>query len=113
VRWQATAAHLRDARITFSGCGAGNPLLVQPTSAAPDVEAYRHWHVGELDNTRLQTNEFELPAGADPGCYTLRINAKSRAFNPSGFDHGPSNNWLIRQSWLWRWAHRAISVVNT
>jgi hypothetical protein len=112
VRWRATAAHLRNAAITFTGCGAANPLLVQPNPAAPDVEAYRHWHTHALDNTVLQSNEFELPAGAAPGCYTLRIHAASRAFNPSGFDHGPTHNWLINQTWRWRWAYRAISVVN-
>jgi hypothetical protein len=106
VRWQATSAHLRDARLTFSGCGAANPDTVEPD------EAYRHWHMHDLDNTVLQTNEFRLPAGAAPGCYTLWIKATSRAFNPSGFDYGPTHDWLINQTWLWRWEYRAISVVN-
>lgn len=112
VHWSATAPHLRNAQITFSGCGGGNPLLVEPTPAAPDIEAYRHWHINALNNTVTQYNEFEIPAGADPGCYTLRLLARGRAFNPSGFDHGPTHNWLIRQNWSSRWLDRAISVVN-
>lgn len=107
VRWQATATHLRNAELLFTGCGAANPLRVDP-----DPETYRHWHVNPLDNTVLQTNEYELPAGAAPGCYTLWIHAIGRAFNPSGHDHGPAHDWLIMQTWLWRWAQRAISIVN-
>lgn len=112
VSWRATAAHLRDAHLSFTGCGAGNPLLVQPTPAAPDIEAYRHWHTSALDNTVLQTNEYRLPSTLAPGCYSLWIFAASRAFNPSGFDHGPGSNWLINQTLLWRRTHRAISLVN-
>ncbi len=105
VRWQATSAHLRNGQITFIGCGAANPILVEP------VEDYRHWHTHDGDNTVLQTNQFELPAGAAPGCYTLWLHAASRAFNPSGFDHGPGHDWLINQTFKWRWVSRAISVV--
>jgi hypothetical protein len=112
VEWRATADHLRNAGITFSGCGGVSPVLVEPTPAAPDIEAYRHWHTGQFDNTVLQINEFEIPAGAEPGCYTLYLNAISRAFNPSGFDSGPAYDWLINQSWLWRWTSRAISIAD-
>lgn len=112
ISWRATATHLRDAHITFTGCGAGNPLLVQPTPAAPDIEEYRHWHVNQFDNTVLQVNEYQVPPTLAPGCYGLWVFAASRAFNPSGFDHGPSANWFINQTLLWRRSHRAISVVN-
>jgi hypothetical protein len=112
VLWQASATHLRNAELTFSGCGAGNPILVQPTPAAPDIEEYRHWHVHKDDNSISQANEYEIPASLDPGCYSLWIKAVSRAFNPNGFDHGPTADWLINQDLHWRYAHRAISLVN-
>ncbi len=82
------------------------------TPAAPQDEAYRHWHIDKDDNTVLQTNEFEISATTEPGCSDLWLYAVSRAFNPSGFDDGPSEDWLIDQAWLWRYAHRSISVVN-
>ncbi len=112
VVWRATAGHLRNAEISFTGCGGGNPSLVQPTAAAPQIEEYRHWHIDKDDNTVLQTNEFEISPTSEPGCYDLRLYAVSRAFNPSGFDYGPSEDWYINQAWLWRYAHRSISVVN-
>lgn len=112
VRWQATADHLRNAYVRFTGCGGGNPLMVEPNPITPDEEAYRHWHMNEFDNTVLQTNEYEIPASRPPGCYTLWIRGISRAFNPSGIDHGPGYDWYINQTLLWRWIHRAISVVD-
>lgn len=112
VTWRATAAHLRDAYINFTGCGGNNPLRVEPTPAAPDIEEYRHWHMNEFDNTVLQTNEYAIPATHPAGCYTLWIKGTSRAFNPSGFDHGPGNDWLINQGLIWQWAHRSISIVD-
>ncbi len=118
VRWSATADHLRNAEISFSGCGLGQPHRVQPTPVAPDIEEYRQWYSAVPFGTVLQSNEFEIPPYDPvhdryaPGCYTLHLYAVGRAFNPSGFDHGPSNNWLTNQTWSWKWAHRSISVVH-
>jgi len=76
------------------------------------VEDYREWYTAEFDNTVSQINDFEIPVDAAPGCYTLRIRAWSRAFNPSGFDHGPAHNWLINQWLLHTTQYRSISIVN-
>lgn len=107
IRWKATADHLRDAYLNFTGCGAGLPVRVNP-----DIEAYRHWHMNAFDNTIMQNNEWEIPASRPAGCYTLWVRSMSRAFNPSGFDHGPGNDWYINQGLIYRWIHRAISVVD-
>lgn len=112
VQWSASAQHFRNAQCTAHGCGAGNPTLVQPTPAAPDIEAYRHWHIGAADNAVAQTNEFEIGAGLDAGCYTVRLHASSRAFNPSGFDYGPAANWFINQTIRYTNLSRSISVVD-
>jgi hypothetical protein len=112
VQWSASAQHFRNAQCTAHGCGAGNPTLVQPTPAAPDIEAYRHWHIGAGDNAVAQTNEFEIGAGFAAGCYTVRLHASSRAFNPSGFDYGPAANWFINQTIRYTNLHRSISVVD-
>jgi hypothetical protein len=114
VNWRASSDHLRDALISFTGCGGNNPHLVEPTPAAPDIEEYRHWHMNEFDNTVIQTNEYLIPAAFShpAGCYTLHLKGTSRAFNPSGFDHGPGNDWLINQGLIWLWSHRSISIVD-
>ena len=120
VVWQAAATHLRDARLTFAGCGAGNPERVQPSIASPSQEAYQHWHVNAADNAVLQTNEYRIPAAPAPGvqaagaagCYTLTIQATGRAFNPSGFDYGPALDWWMTQVINRRRATRSLSLVN-
>jgi hypothetical protein len=113
VRWHASAQHLRDVHIGFSGCGGGSPVMVDPTPMSPDIEAYRHWHTHAADNFVLQANEWEIPANTKAGCYTVNLRATSRAFNPSGFDFGPALDWLIRQGMWWRRDTRSISIVNT
>jgi hypothetical protein len=121
VAWHASADHLRDARLTFIGCGAGNPELVEPPPpATASQEAYQHWHVNASDNAVLQTNEYRIPVAPPPGgqsagvagCYTLTIRATGRGFNPSGFDYGPALDWWMTQVVNRRYASRALSLVN-
>jgi hypothetical protein len=123
VRWQASATHLRDARIWFGGCGSGVPQLLDSDPMYPppglglspeelEIAEYRHWHVNRFDNAVLKTCEYLIPKEADPGCYTLRICANSRAFNPSGSAGEATVDWLTNRTWRWRWVYRAISVVN-
>ncbi|MCP9448953.1 MAG: hypothetical protein NNA21_02685 [Nitrospira sp.] len=107
VVWQASAAHLRDAQLSASGCGAG------ALSFETDEDTYYRWHINQNDNSVPRTAVLRLPGDRPPGCYHVRIEAWGRQFNPSGFDHGPSANWLINQVIDWNSSTRSISVVNS
>lgn len=108
VAWAASAAHLRNAHLTASGCGAGGLSFVT------GEDSYRHWHIDKNDNDIAETATLLLPGNRPAGCYHLRLDGWGRQFNPSGFDYGPALNWLINQgSFSWSQAGRAISLVNS
>jgi len=107
VVWTASAGHLRDATLVQSGCGGDG--LVELDGG---VEAYRHWHTGPLDNNISQTNHYLLMATRPPGCYTLGIQAYSRAFNPQDFDAASTHDWWVNQGLLPASLSLPISVVD-
>ncbi|MCP9447408.1 MAG: hypothetical protein NNA22_07545 [Nitrospira sp.] len=107
VRWEASAAYLRNAQLSASGCGAGDLSFVT------DEDTRYRWHVNSTDNGVIRTAVLLLPGDRPPGCYHLSINAYGRQFNPSGFDHGPSADWVIDQVIDWVHQTRSISVVNS
>ncbi|MCP9452006.1 MAG: hypothetical protein NNA23_04915 [Nitrospira sp.] len=107
VVWQASASHLRDAQLSASGCGAG------ALSFETGEDTHFRWHVNSADNSVTRTAVLRLRGSLPPGCYHVRIDAWGRQFNPSGFDHGPSADWLINQVIDWNSSTRSISVVNS
>jgi hypothetical protein len=108
VVWSASAPHLRNAKLSASGCGAGDLSFVT------DAGSHCHWHVDSTDNHVQRTAILLLPGSRPAGCYHLRIDAWGRQFNPSGFDHGPAEDWFIDQGTFgWNMSARAISLVNT
>lgn len=107
VVWTVTATHLRDATLVHSGCGGGNLDLLDG-----GIEAYRHWHTGPLDNNVSQTNHYLLRAIRPAGCYTLGIQAWSRACNPQDSNAASTHDWWVNQGVRWTHPFRAISVVD-
>jgi hypothetical protein len=108
VIWSAAATHLRNAQLRGGGCGGGLSFLT-------GEDTRQRWHVGPSDNSVMRTAVMMLPDSTShpAGCYSVRVDAWGRQFNPSGFDHGPSANWFINQgAFSWSRVSRAISVVD-
>ncbi len=114
VVWTASAKHLRDATLDTYGCGGGSMEMIDspPPPPPPTVEDYRHWHTGPADNSVTQTNHFLLRGIRPPGCYTIRIRAHSRAYNPQDWDAASTMDWWVDQAPNYLNRARAISVVN-
>ena len=107
VAWMASAAHLRNAQLSASGCGAGGLSFVT------GEDSFRHWHIDENDNSISEQAVLLLPGDRPAGCYHVRLQGVGRQFNPSGFDYGPASNWFINQGGFGlRHISRAISLVN-
>jgi len=114
VVWSAWSKHLRDAVLDQYGCGGGSMEMIDspPAPPPPTEEDYRHWHTGPANNNVGQTNVFLLRAVRPPGCYTLRIRANSRAYNPQDWDAASVSDWWVDQAFRWTHRSRAISVVD-
>jgi hypothetical protein len=114
VIWMASSKHLRDAGLDQYGCGGGNMEMIDspPVPPPPTMEDYRHWHTGPFNNAVFQTNFFLLRGIRPPGCYTVRIRANSRAYNPQDWDAASTHDWWIDQVFRWVWRSRSISVVD-
>jgi hypothetical protein len=73
-------------------CGGGNP---EPVLDPPPDERFDfyHWYVGPGDNAIARVALFTLAHRAPQGSYSFRIDAHTRAFNPSGDGGGPGVDW--------------------
>lgn len=106
VTWSASATHLLYANLQTSGCGGGGFMQLSPEDTS------YHWYVNSTDNVVNGTALFELPGDRLPGCYHVAIDAYERSMNPSGFDHGPINDWFVNQYLHHARISRSISLVN-
>ncbi len=105
--WYANAVHFRNALLTAGGCGSSSPVRLDgPPPASPSD--FDHWHTGDTDNSIVRVGIFEIPAGALAGCYSLAIDAHTRAFNPAGDGGGPGTNWL--ENYAYSHLHPSVSV---
>jgi hypothetical protein len=80
VTLQASATHLRSARISASGCGGGDFVFVSGTT--------EHWHTSTADNTETLQAIFSLSSSVLEGTYGFSAHVASRALNPNGGDGG-------------------------
>lgn len=107
VTLDASAAHLRSARLSAGGCGGGNFVFV---SGTPE-----HWHTSTADNAEMLQAIFRLPATALEGTYSFSARVSGRAFNPNGGDGG---HLLLPEPWEYDPEpshidpHFAFSVIN-
>lgn len=107
VTLDASAAHLRSARLSAGGCGGGNFVFVSGTT--------EHWHTSTADNAEMLQAIFRLPATALEGTYSFSARVSSRAFNPNGGDGG---HLLLPEPWEYDPEpshidpHFAFSVIN-
>lgn len=108
IEWSASARHLRSARLTFTGCGGGN------SPSAETGRATRRWWWENLGDRSTSTKvaRFKIPAENDGGCYTVRAEAVSRAFNPDIPRSLLSSDWYTRESRRQRHRSKSISVVD-
>lgn len=106
VEWWASATHLRDARLSASGCGAGNPGL--STSAA----TREHWHESFGNNFASGTAVYDLPGTLPQGSYGFDLLAHSRAFNPARDGGGPATNWLADYPYIWTHPEVDLAVID-
>jgi len=94
VTFTASSLHLRDARLSGSGCGAGDMLLQSFSSGEagddwfPSGSGVTHWHETPSDNSVAVTAFFTLDNNAFQGTYSFGAWAASRAMNPTGGDPG-------------------------
>ena len=63
VRWSAGATHFRNAFLSGSGCGGGNPVPQPPPSD------FDHWHQDFGANAVFRVASFVVPAGVPQGAY--------------------------------------------
>jgi hypothetical protein len=107
VTWGASAAYLRDAEISASGCGDGDPRLLSA------LWTREHWHESFGDNSVPRTTLYGLPGSADQGSYSFSIDAWSRAFNPAGDGGGPGTNWLANYSYIHANPSVAVAIIDS
>lgn len=88
VNYTASDDYFRDVTVSATGCG---PNPKKPSSASRSD--YEHWYTTPSDKSHSGTARFDIPPGHPDGTYSIRINANSRAFNPSGGRGGPGKNW--------------------
>lgn len=80
VTLDASATHLRSARLSAGGCGGGDFAFVSGTT--------EHWHTSTADNAEILQAIFRLPSTTLEGTYSFSARVSSRAFNPNGGDGG-------------------------
>jgi hypothetical protein len=107
VTWSASALHLRNAVLGMYGCGAGDPT----PPALGDRSWY--WQLPSETSTGVKVAQFKIPSLLQAGCYTVYINAVSRAYNPAIPSMPLSANWYYPEDRRWTWPSRAISVVDS
>lgn len=115
VSWYASAVHFRNATLAAGGCGSAAPIRLDgpPPMGQPGAPSdFDHWHTAHNDNAFSRVAVFEIPAAALAGCYSVSIDAYTRAFNPAGDGGGPGTNWLTDYAYSRRSPSVAVSVVD-
>lgn len=103
-----TAAHLRNAYLTVSGCGGGSFTLV---GGSPPNHV-SHWHDSVTDNAEVLTGRYALSHTALEGSYGFGCVANSRAMNPAGSDNGHLSDWNYNPVYIYSNPSLAVSIVN-
>jgi hypothetical protein len=106
VRWFASATHFRNAFLSGSGCGGGNPVPQPPPSN------FDHWHQNFGDNAVFRIASFVVPAGVPQGAYGFRVDAWGRAFNAAGDGGGPATNWLTNYNYSYNAVHLPVAIID-
>jgi hypothetical protein len=118
VTLDASARHLRSAKMWASGCGAGNFAYVSGSGGAPVVSGgtlyFQHWHDSVSNNNQTLQLVCRLPSTAAEGTYSFGAHVSSRAFSPLGWDGGhlavPPWQYDPDHIWIDPWV--AFSVFN-
>jgi hypothetical protein len=103
-----SAAHLRDAGLSSSGCGANSAFQLL-TSPPPNVD---HWHTVPTDNSVVLSGRYFLSHLASEGAYSFRCSATSRAMNPSGGDGGHLADWFYDPIYVAPTPTVGVAIVN-
>jgi hypothetical protein len=106
VDYTVLAQHLRSVELGAYGCGGGAMARLSALSTV------QHWHMGPADNAVAQTARFSLSHSASAGSYGFSIDARSRAFNPSGGDGGHLADWHYDPTYIWVTPQINIAIVN-
>ena len=115
VTWYANAVHFRDAVLSAGGCGSASPIRLDgppPMGQPGSPSDFDHWHTSHADNAMARVALFEIPAAALAGCYSVSIDAHTRAFNPAGDGGGAATNWLTDYAYSHAHPSVAVSVVD-
>jgi hypothetical protein len=98
-----SATHLRGVVISASGCGIG---------AGPSPSSVDHWHTTEFDNTWSDATIYTIPAHSRAGCYSWKVLASSRAFNPDGDNDGLGVDWIYDPMYIWSEPEVSVAIVD-
>lgn len=110
LTWQASADHLRNAIVGFSGCSMSS----QP-SALTGTATRRWWwqeSVGSKTTTGVRLAEWTIDPSDDAGCYTLSGSAYGRAYNPAVPGLDLSNDYFGFENRRRVHKREAISIVD-
>lgn len=118
VTMDASAGHLRSARLVGDGCGGGEFVF---TAGSGGINAggvggpvdYGHWHVNALDNSQTLQVFCTLPASRPEGTYNFHGHAASRAFYPGNGDHLATPPWETSPYELYIQPTMLFSVFNS
>ena len=86
-------------------------MSVSAISAA-DTRAW-WWQTPGATSTGVKTAQFMIPGDALEGCYSVRLDAVSRAYNPAVPGADPADDWFVHERRLPFRPSRAISVVDS
>lgn len=94
VMLDASAAHMRSARMWASGCGDGEFAFETGSGGYHSGgTTYEHWHDSVGDNSQTMRAVYRLPSGSREGTYSFGAHVVSRAFNPWDGNHLTSPPW--------------------